>query len=267
MTRLFDPGDPSDSEAGDDVAAALRADPGAALAELGDALPELATALGASRPTIEDYALASSRYVSAASGLSPGQAKTAQVLLSQVLARVTLEDLRARLGLPLEGAVAGERTVGGALRPAKADVSEMTTMDGLTLAVELKSVHLAVGRAIWNRFGDIRTFAVNVHLKFPFCVVGGVMTLPTMERLRSGDDEQWKPTTHLVERAIARFVRAGGRHTEGDAPHLLEAIAVVVFDHRTGDLVESLPPEASGLRWEGFVGDLAAAYEARFGDL
>jgi hypothetical protein len=266
VTRLFDLGADDPETAGADAEPAW-VDPGAALAELGERLPGLAEALASPAPTIAEYCRASAGYVGAASGLSAGQAKTAQVLLSQVLARVTLGDLRRALGLPLAGAVAGERTVGGALRPAKADVSEITEMDGLTLAVELKPVHLAVGRAIWNRFGDIRTFAVNVHLKFPFCVVGGVMTLPTMERVRSGDDEAWKPTTHLVERAIARFVRAGGRHTEGDAPHLLEAIAVVVFDHASGEMIDALPPAASGLRWDGFVDGLAAAYDARFADL
>ena len=110
----------------------------------------------------------------------------------------------------------------------KADVSEITETDGLKLAVEIKPVHLAVGRAVWNRFGDIRTFAVNVHLKFPFAVVGGILTLPTTERVRSGNDDDWKSTTHLIERAVGRFTRAGGRQTEGDAPHLLEGIAVCV---------------------------------------
>jgi hypothetical protein len=42
---------------------------------------------------------------------------------------------------------------------------------------------------------------------------------------------------------------------------------VAAFDHRTGELVDDLPPEASGLRWEGFIDGLAAAYDARFGDL
>lgn len=182
------------------------------------------------RPTIEDYCAAAAEYVRDASQMTKGEQKISQVALSNALARVTLLDLRARLDATLPSAHAGERTVGGGLREVQADVSEMTVTDGLTLAVELKPVHLAVGRAIWNRFGDIRTFAVNIHLKFPFAVVGGVMTLPTQERLHSGGDGNWKATTHLVERAIARFVRAGGRRTEGDAPHLLEGIAVVVFN-------------------------------------
>jgi hypothetical protein len=108
--------------------------------------------------------------------------------------------------------------VSGALRAAKADVSEMHRLDGLRLAVELKPVNLAVGRAIWNRFGDIRTFAVNIHLKFPFAVVGGVLVVPTSEESAGGR----KSTKHLISRAVNRLVRAGGRRTEGDAPHLLE---------------------------------------------
>ena len=173
-------------------------------------------------------------------------------------------DLRAA-GLSLEGAVAGERTVGGGLRSVKADVSEIAETDGLKLAVEIKPVHFAVGRAIWNRFGDIRTFAVNVHLKFPFAVVGGVLTLPTTERSKSGSDVDWKPTAHLIERAVGRFIRAGGRRTEGDASHLIEGIAVVVFDRQTGLLEPDLPPDGSGLRWPEFINAIHDTYEARFG--
>lgn len=229
--------------------------------------PILDAVVGMERPRIDDYCRAAAEYVRLATMLGQGQPKSSQLALSQVLGVVLLSDLRDALGDPLDGAHAGERTVGGGLREVKADVSEMTATDGLTLAVELKPVHLAVGRAIWNRFGDIRTFAVNVHLKFPFAVVGGVMTLPTEERLRSGQDDAWRETTHLVERAVSRFVRAGGRQTEGDAPHLLEGIAVVVFDRSSGDIDPALPPSGTGLRWAEFVDALATNYDARFGAL
>jgi|688.fasta_scaffold45267_5 hypothetical protein len=218
-------------------------------------------------PGISDYTAAAAEYIRKASGLTDGQKKAAQIVLSQCLATVLLTDLRSALGLPLPDAFAGEREVGGGLRSVNADLSEMTTQDGLTLAVEIKPVHLAVGRAIWNRFGDIRTFAVNIHLKFPFAVVGGVMTIPSEERKRSNDDTEWKSTTHLVEKAIQRFTRAGGRRTEADAPHLLEGIAVVVFDHKTGNILPALPPHGTGLRWEEFVDSIAAAYSARFGPI
>lgn len=229
-------------------------------------LPLVDGLTGLARPTIDDYCAAAGEYIRQATVAGGPAGKAAQIRLSQGLAAVTLADLRARVG-PMADAVAGERDVGGGLRTVQADVSEMTRTDGLTLAIEIKPVHLAVGRAIWNRFGDVRTFAVNIHLKFPFAVVGGIMTLPTRERVRSGDDSQWKSTTHLVERAVTRFVRAGGRETEGDAPHLLEGIGVVVFDEATGRLDPDIPPPGCGLRWGEFVDRLAVSYTARFGDL
>ena len=217
-------------------------------------------------PTIEDYCRASAEYIRQASVLGSAKSKAAQIRLSNALAVITLVDLR-NAGLALPEAVAGEREVGGGLRSVKADVSEMTSRDGLTLGIEIKPVHLAVGRAIWNRFGDVRTFAVNLHLKFPFAVVGGILTLPTTERARSGDDENWKSTTHLVTRAVGRFIRAGGRVTEGDAAHLMDGIAVVAFDRETGDIDPDLPPAGSGLRWGEFIATMAEVYDARFGEI
>lgn len=215
-------------------------------------------------PTIEDYCTAAAEYIRKASQIGPRRRKAAQIRLSTGLSHATLASLR-ETGLRLEGAVAGERTVGGGLRSVKADVSEITETDGLKLAVEIKPVHLAVGRAVWNRFGDIRTFAVNLHLKFPFAVVGGILTLPTTERSRSGHDENWKPTTHLIERAVGRFTRAGGRRTEGDAAHLLEGIGLVAFDRESGEIDPELPAAVTGLRWREFIDRMAEAYEARFG--
>ena len=215
-------------------------------------------------PTLEDYCAAAAEYIRGASRIGPEKRKAAQIRLSHGLSRATLTSLR-ETGLSLVGAVAGERTVGGGLRRAKADVSEITETDGLKLAVEIKPVHLAVGRAVWNRFGDIRTFAVNLHLKFPFAVVGGILTLPTTERVLSGRDDDWKPTRHLIERAVGRFTRAGGRRTEGDAAHLLEGIGVVAFDRRSGVVDPELPAAGSGLRWQEFIDRMAEAYDARFG--
>ena len=210
--------------------------------------------------------MAAAEYIRQASVVGSAKSKAAQIRLSNALAHVTVADLQ-RQGVDLRMAFAGEREVGGGLRSVKADVSEMSVIDGLRLAVEIKPVHLAVGRAIWNRFGDVRTFAVNIHLKFPFAVVGGILTLPTTERQASGNDVQWKSTTHLVSRAVGRFMRAGGRRTEGDAAHLLEGIAVIAFDRETGQIEPDLPPVGSGLRWEEFIATMADAYQSRFGDI
>jgi hypothetical protein len=213
-----------------------------------------------------------------------------------MLGRVLADELRERLP-NFNFGIVGERKVSGALRSVNADVSEIHPIDGLRLAIELKPVNLAVGRAIWNRFGDIRTFAVNLHLKFPFSVVGGVLVIPTYEEVgtkqaRQADAQEAeitqgveagsaepiavgealpapgrrKDTRPLINRAVARLVRAGGRRTEADAPHLLEGIAVVVYDPANGRIDAEIPPPGSGLRWNEFIDTLVASYEARFED-
>jgi len=212
--------------------------------------------------TLDDYVKAASEYVRECRSLAAGPQKAAQLRLSAGLGKSLLSSLQASLP-DLEHGVVGERTVAGALRAVKADVSEFHPLDGLRLAVELKPINLAVGRAIWNRFGDIRSFAVNVHLKFPFSVLGGVLTIPTYEMSNTGSK---KSTKHLIERAVNRLIRAGGRRSEGDAPHLLEGVGVVVYDPETAALDPDLPPRKSGLRWDEFIKQLAFAYDSRFGE-
>lgn len=217
--------------------------------------------------TLTNYITAVSDYVKRHKTLTGGQKKAAQIRLSTGLANALVADLRARL--PQMGEVkAAETPVSGALRIARADVSEMNPLDGLRLAIELKPVNLAVGRAIWNRFGDIRSFAVNLHLKFPFAVVGGVLVIPTYEEKKKNEPDRESiinvSTVHLIQRAIKRLVRAGGRRTEGDAPHLLEGVGVVVYDPTAGAIHATIPSPDSGLRWEDFIANLAAAYDSRF---
>ena len=86
--------------------------------------------------------------------------------------------------------------------------------------------------------------------------------MPTHEEKPSGK----KSTVHLIERAVDRLRRAGGRDTEAGAPHLLEAIAVVAYDPDTSTIAAEIPPEGSGLRWDEFVDTLSATYLARFED-
>jgi hypothetical protein len=63
---------------------------------------------------------------------------------------------------------------------------------------------------------------------------------------------------------VARLIRAGGRQTEADAPHLLEGIAVIAYEPGSETVDPELPAPGSGLHWEEFVDALAKAYEARF---
>jgi hypothetical protein len=248
--------------------------------------------------TIHDYIAGVSAYVRQQSSLPQGPKKASQIRLSNALARALADEIEVQLPHLAGRLVTEEQRVAGGLRTANADVSESHRLDGLRLAVELKPINLAIGRAIWNRFGDIRTFAVNIHLKFPFAVVGGVLVIPIYEEtgtraakeaeaeevaaaegsdlaadnvddVRKADTAPpvtRKSTIHLIERAVERLNRAGGRKSEAEAPHLLEGIAVVVYDPDTAQIEQDIPRPGLGLRWDEFVLALVTSYRARFED-
>lgn len=264
------------------------------------ALDNLAVSL---TPDLQSYVEAASEYVLNAKGMTASIGKKAQIALSAGLARAVRVELVKRV--PRINPHVGERTVAGALRSVRADVSESHELDGLRLALEIKPINLAVGRAIWNRFGDVRAFAVNIHLKFPFAVVGGLLAVPTWEwkplsaraaqaiidleessvEQRSMDDDVDETdiaeqlakdeksggvtrvsTRHLIERAEERFVRARFREIEADPAHLLEATGLIVYDPDTQTLDPQLPKPGSGLRWDEFIARLADVYSLRFED-
>lgn len=244
-------------------------------------------------PTLQDYVNAVSDYVLTAGTMTPSVRKRSQIALSGGLGRSVRQELVTRV--PTMAPHAGERNVAGALRSARADVSESHELDGLRLAIEIKPINLAIGRAIWNRFGDVRAFAVNIHLKFPFAVVGGLLAVPTWEWKQSasgsselshetppsacatGDAEVMDDlvdvvgaaparvsTRHLIQRAERRFVHARFREIESDPAHLLEATGLVVYDPETSTIDPDLPSQGSGLRWDEFLDRLANVYALRF---
>lgn len=51
-----------------------------------------------------------------------------------------------------------------------------------------------------------------------------------------------------------------------DPAHLLEAIAVIVYDPNTGLIRDDLPPGDLELRWDDFVRIMADTYDVRFED-
>lgn len=251
-------------------------------------IPVLDRVVRAPHPTFRQYLQAASAYIVHGRHLptkgnsQTKSAKAAQSDLSKVLGGIMARDLYERhrklilneLGpsafTPRRNQkpahvltpVAKETRVAGGLRTAQSDVTESHVLDGVRLAVEIKPSYRAVGRAIWNRFGDVRAFAVNIHLKFPFAVVGGVQVLPTWDFDENGN---WVDTTGSLRRAARRLDRIRLRETEADADHLLEAFLLVIFDPKSGKLDPNLPPQGSPLRWDGFLDSLVAAYDARFG--
>lgn len=152
-------------------------------------IEELDRVHGLQDVSLQDYINAVSAYVLGHRQIPKGRKKAAQIRLSNQLARALDGELKRRLP-ELKGVEVKETKVAGGLRTVNADLSQSDKLDGLRLAVEIKPVNLAVGRAIWNRFGDLRAFAVNIHLKFPFCIVGGVLVIPTVEETGTTESKE-----------------------------------------------------------------------------
>lgn len=231
--------------------------------DIGEVVAELKERIASENVvTLSDFTHAASLYVLQSRSLNDSDKKTYQIALSQVLGHAFRHAL-VKVNEKMKSVQVGEIDVFGALRKCKADLVEFHAGDGIRFAAELKPVNLAVGRAIWNRFGDIRTFAVNIHIKFPFSVVAGIITVPTFEYNSRGVE---KSTTHLIDRLMKRLSRAGSRETESDGNHLLEGVSVVVYDPHTGEPLSDIPDVTSPLRWHNCVSKLAEIYDARFDD-
>src|SRR5262249_26132592 len=88
-----------------------------------------------------------------------------------------------------------------------------------------------------------------------------------VEELAAADGELYRRSTEeLIKRLIRRLTRTRRRENEADPSHLLEAIAVIVYDPDTGELSDDLPEHGHGLRWSEFVATMADQYDVRFED-
>jgi len=98
---------------------------------------------------------------------------------------------------PLRGGP-GEKAFQGGLGPKKVDVSYADERHGLLLAVSVKTICFEpYGKNLKNRFGDLCTEAITLHMRFPYSVVCALFAMP---------DEADADTTPL--RHIPTFQRA-----------------------------------------------------------
>ena len=101
--------------------------------------------------TLAEYITAVSAYVRDSSKYDSGIKKAAQIRLSNALAKAFVSDFRRQIPKPKKSRTnLGEHKLSGGLRTGNVDVSETHELDGIRVAIEIKPVNLAVGRAIWN---------------------------------------------------------------------------------------------------------------------
>jgi hypothetical protein len=149
-------------------------------------------------------------------------------LLSHALAMEIAEGLRGvgfEMAKPLRNG-AKEKEFQGGLGPKRVDVSFSDEQHGLLLGVSIKSICFQpFGKNLKNRFSDLCTEAVTLHMRFPYSVLSGFFAMPvsadedvTRIRLKS----TFRRATHL-------FSTISGRHNYTDPGEKFESFTMFKF--------------------------------------
>lgn len=161
-------------------------------------------------------------------GCTREESKAYAETLSYNLAREVASSLR-RLGFdPVrpEADGPGERAFQGGLGPKKLDVTHSDERNGLLLAVSIKSITKApFEKNLTNRFADLCTESINMHMRFPYAVVGALFVFPD----EADTDTTKKRKESTFRRAMRLFGNLTGRAEYNDAPEKFEDVTMMLF--------------------------------------
>lgn len=149
-------------------------------------------------------------------------------LLSKHLAVEVGEGLRG-VGFsgvrPLRGQT-GEKGFQGGLGPKKVDVSHADEQHGLLLAISITSINFApFGKNLKNRFGDLCTEAITLHMRFPYAVVCALFAFPS-EANQDTTESRVIPT---FERATELLSTISGRTQYTNAGERFENVTMMLY--------------------------------------
>jgi hypothetical protein len=161
-------------------------------------------------------------------GMSQAAKKRYSELLSAALAVEVADGLR-QLGFPgvkpLRGGP-GERAFQGGLGPKKVDVSYADERHGLLLAVSIKSISVPpFGKNLKNRFGDLCTEAITLHMRFPYSVVTALFAMPE----DADRDVTAGRRISTFQRASILFGTISGRADYASAGERFEDVTMMLF--------------------------------------
>ncbi len=146
--------------------------------------------------------------------------------LSKHLAEELAEGLRQKgfTGTrPLAGGP-GEKAFQGGLGPKKVDVAYSDERHGLLLAVSVKTIMAApYGKNLKNRFADLCTEAITLHMRFPYAVVCAFFAFPEDAR----KDKTGKRRISTFDRAMRLLASVSGREEHTDPAEKFESIAML----------------------------------------
>jgi hypothetical protein len=161
---------------------------------------------------------------------------------------------RNRLLPPQEDCVeVGPVVVVGGIRVQNYDVGYRP--DGIRFVADSKTLNDAdsVTKNSLNMVNDLATEATTVHLRFPYAVVALLVAIPV-------------PCIPVARQQILieTLERLTGRQKIDEPPHLAEAIAFVLWDPESGQILPDRPPISSPLRIEKLSKQIEDAYVSRY---
>jgi hypothetical protein len=137
-----------------------------------------------------------------------------------ILARKGFRNVKPQPGGP------GERAFQGGLGPKKVDVSYADEQHGLLLALSIKSINFEpFGKNLKNRFADLCTEAITLHMRFPYAVVCALFAMPvTADR-----DVTVQRTMSTFRRAVRLFSTISGREEYTGPGEKFENVSMLLF--------------------------------------
>lgn len=144
------------------------------------------------------------------------------------------------------------RVVGG-VRPQNFDVGYRP--DGVRFAYDSKTLNdkKSVAKNYQNMINDLATEATTVHSRFPFAVVAFMVVIP--------EPCLQEPQNSAL---IGTLERLSGRFGVDEPNQVAEAMALVVWNPETGEVVADRPAPDSPIRIECFSETIERAYVARY---
>jgi hypothetical protein len=131
-----------------------------------------------------------------------------------------------------------EKAFQGGLGPKKVDVSYADERHGLHLAVSVKSIcYPPFGKNLKNRFGDLCTEAITLHMRFPYSIVCALFAFPTT----ADQDVTPRRPVSSFQRARRLLRTISDRQDQTGPGERFENVTVMLFQPlRSGD--DLLPP-------------------------
>lgn len=157
------------------------------------------------------------------------QKKRFSELLSKYLAEEVANGLRQAgfKGTKPDYGMPGEKQFQGGLGPKRVDVSFSDDRHGLKLAVSIKTISYGpYGKNLKNRFGDLCTEAITLHMRFPYSVVCALFAFPS----EADADSKKHPTASTFRRAMALFSTISGRQEYTDPGEKFEHFALLLYE-------------------------------------